>query len=254
MACSGGGADEGPVWPDATTNLAHPLGEHPRLERPLAVLPRQVHATKAIGVPADGPTRAKLRPMSLTTYGSPATVPSAAVSSARLLRRAAPWRPMCRSSTPMNASVRSPSAARSRPTATPMALRGGRSTRRRRNARPVPGFGRRLEALIADEAAAAKVPLSGARRWFLPRWCGAHVRQADAPRYGGVWAICCGLPEFAAVPVDLLSGDGRPALVQWGTRDPIVATDQAEAVASLEAGGWKARAHATTWPTARRSR
>ncbi|HAB58790.1 MAG TPA: hypothetical protein DCE75_12135, partial [Acidimicrobiaceae bacterium] len=62
---------------------------------------------------------------------------------------------------------------------------------------------------------------------------------------GGVWAICCGLPEFAAVPVDLSNGDGRPALVQWGTRDPIVATDRAEAVAaSLEAGGWNTEAYA----------
>ena len=105
-----------------------------------------------------------------------------------------------------------------------------------------------LEALIADEAAAANVPLE---RCYVGGFSqGGYlaltlVGKADAPRYGGVWAICCGLPEFAAVPVDLSSGDGRPALVQWGTRDPIVATDQAEAVAaSLEAGGWKTRAHA----------
>jgi predicted esterase len=53
------------------------------------------------------------------------------------------------------------------------------------------------------------------------------------------------LPEFAAVPVDLSTGDDRPALVQWGTRDPIVTTDQAEAVAaSLKAGGWNMEAHA----------
>ena len=105
-----------------------------------------------------------------------------------------------------------------------------------------------VATLTADEAAAAKVPLE---RCYIGGFSqGGYlaltlVGRAGAPRYGGVWAICCGLPEFAAVPVDLSSGDGRPALVQWGTRDPIVATDQAEAVvASLEAGGWKTRAHA----------
>ncbi|MGB0614642.1 MAG: alpha/beta hydrolase [Acidimicrobiales bacterium] len=105
-----------------------------------------------------------------------------------------------------------------------------------------------LEALIADEAAAAKVPLE---RCYIGGFSqGGYlaltlVGKADAPRYGGVWAICCGLPEFAAVPVDLSTGDGRPALVQWGTRDLIVTTDQAEAVAaSLEAGGWNTQVHA----------
>ena len=105
-----------------------------------------------------------------------------------------------------------------------------------------------LEAFIADEAAAAGVPLERciiggfSQGGFLAL---SLVGKEGAPRYGGVWAICCGLPEFASTPVDLSAGDGRPALFQWGTRDPIISNDRAEAVAStLGDGGWNLSAHA----------
>ena len=69
--------------------------------------------------------------------------------------------------------------------------------------------------------------------------------QVRAPRYAGVWAICCGLPEFSETPIDLSNGAGRPALFQWGTRDPIVGPDRAEPVAkTLGDGGWALSEHA----------
>ncbi|MEM9465213.1 MAG: hypothetical protein AAGA90_07555 [Actinomycetota bacterium] len=105
-----------------------------------------------------------------------------------------------------------------------------------------------LEAFIGEEAAAAGVPLERcviggfSQGGYLAL---ALVGKHDAPRYAGVWAICCGLPELAETPTDLGAGDGRPALFQWGTRDPIISTDRAEAVvASLDAGGWDLSAHA----------
>lgn len=105
-----------------------------------------------------------------------------------------------------------------------------------------------LEAFIADEAEAAGVPLERcviggfSQGGFLAL---SLVGKPDAPRYAGVWAICCGLPDFAAVPVDLSAGDGRPALFQWGTRDPIIGADRAGAVVdALRDGGWELSDHA----------
>ncbi len=105
-----------------------------------------------------------------------------------------------------------------------------------------------LETFIADEAAAAGVPLERcviggfSQGGFLAL---TLVGKPDAPRYAGVWAICCGVPDFATTPVDLGAGDGRPALFQWGTRDPIVPAERAEAAASaLRDGGWSLSAHA----------
>ena len=99
-----------------------------------------------------------------------------------------------------------------------------------------------LEQFIADEAAAAGVPLERcviggfSQGGYLAL---ALVGKPGAPAYAGVWAICCGLPEFSATPIDLSNGGGRPALFQWGTRDPIVGADRAEPVAkTLGDGGW----------------
>ncbi|MEM9202820.1 MAG: hypothetical protein AAGC53_14235, partial [Actinomycetota bacterium] len=81
-----------------------------------------------------------------------------------------------------------------------------------------------LEALIAAESEKAGVPLERciiggfSQGGYLSL---ALVGKVGAPRYGGLWAICCGLPDMATAPVDLGDGDGRPALFQWGTRDPI---------------------------------
>ena len=105
-----------------------------------------------------------------------------------------------------------------------------------------------LEQFIADEAAAAAVPLERcviggfSQGGYLAL---SLVGKPGAPRYAGVWAICCGLPEFSETPIDLSNGAGRPALFQWGTRDPIVGPDRAEPVAkTLGDGGWALSEHA----------
>ena len=168
------------------------------------------------------------------------------------------WRPMCRSSTPMNASVRSPCAAVPLPNGDTDGASwwsiDTETTQRDlgqfRAGRRVGGPDRRRGRCREGPARAVL------RRWFLPGGYLALtlVGKADAPRYGGVWAICCGL-RVRRRAVDLSSGDGRPALVQWGTRDPIVATDQAEAVvASSRPADGRRGLTPTTWPIARRSR
>jgi len=70
----------------------------------------------------------------------------------------------------------------------------------------------------------------------------ALALRSGAPRYGGVWAMCCGLPEVDGLRLDTEpgSGAGRPALIQVGERDPIIPPDRGRAAAAaLEAGGWK---------------
>ena len=105
-----------------------------------------------------------------------------------------------------------------------------------------------LETFVAAEAAAAGIPLERCVVGGFSQ--GGYLALALAgrpggPRYAGVWAICCGMPEFEGHPVDLSAGDGRPALFQWGTRDPIIDADRAEAVvATLGDGGWALRHHA----------
>lgn len=105
-----------------------------------------------------------------------------------------------------------------------------------------------LESFVAAEAEKAGVP---SERCILGGFSqGGYLALALAgkpggPRYGGVWAICCGLPAELGLDVDLSHGDGRPALFQWGTRDPVIGPDQPrEAIAVLEAGGWEVRHHA----------
>ena len=104
-----------------------------------------------------------------------------------------------------------------------------------------------LQNLIAAGASSAEVPIERcviggfSQGGYLAL---SLVGMAGAPRYGGVWAMCCGLPEMARTHVDLGEGAGRPALFQWGTRDPIVSEERAEAVAdALGSGGWNLSAH-----------
>ncbi|MEO1058832.1 MAG: hypothetical protein AAFY28_18150 [Actinomycetota bacterium] len=104
-----------------------------------------------------------------------------------------------------------------------------------------------LESFIADEADKAGVPLERcviggfSQGGFLSL---ALAGKPDAPRYAGVWAICCGLPEAPGLSVDLSHGDGRPALFQWGTRDLFIGPDRPkEAIGALESGGWDVRHH-----------
>ncbi len=105
-----------------------------------------------------------------------------------------------------------------------------------------------LEAFIADEAERAGVPLERcvvggfSQGGFLSL---ALAGRPGAPRYAGVWAICCGLPNVPDLEVDLATGGGRPALFQWGTRDAFIGPDQPkDVIATLEAGGWDLRHHA----------
>lgn len=105
-----------------------------------------------------------------------------------------------------------------------------------------------LESFVAEEADKAGVPpercvLGGfSQGGYLAL---ALANKPDAPRYAGVWAICCGAPSTLGLDIDLSGGAGRPVLFQWGTRDPVIGPEQPrEAIASLEAGGWDVRQHA----------
>lgn len=105
-----------------------------------------------------------------------------------------------------------------------------------------------LESFVAEEADKAAIPLE---RCILGGFSqGGYLALALAgkpggPRYGGVWAICCGVPSALGLDVDLSGGGGRPVLFQWGTSDPVIGPDQpGEVIGVLEAGGWDVRHHA----------
>ncbi|MEM9651168.1 MAG: hypothetical protein AAGA65_03660 [Actinomycetota bacterium] len=105
-----------------------------------------------------------------------------------------------------------------------------------------------LENLIAEEADKSGVPLERcvvggfSQGGFLSL---ALAGRAGAPRYAGIWAICCGLPDDHGIDLDLSNGDGRPALFQWGTRDPVIGPEPPKKVIeTLDAGGWELRHHA----------
>ena len=104
-----------------------------------------------------------------------------------------------------------------------------------------------LEAFIADEADKAGVPLDRcvvggfSQGGYLSL---ALAGRPGAPRYAGIWAICCGVPHVDGLEVDLSEGGGRPVLFQWGTKDPVIGPDQPqEVIATLQAGGWDLRDH-----------
>lgn len=105
-----------------------------------------------------------------------------------------------------------------------------------------------LEDFIANEADNAGVPLERcvvggfSQGGFLSL---ALAGKAGAPRYAGVWAICCGLPGAPDFEFDLSDGDGRPVLFQWGTKDPVIGPDApAEVISTLQAGSWNLDHHA----------
>ncbi|MEM1333030.1 MAG: hypothetical protein AAGG08_06175 [Actinomycetota bacterium] len=104
-----------------------------------------------------------------------------------------------------------------------------------------------LEEFIATGAAAAGVPLERcvvggfSQGGYLSL---ALAGRPGAPAYAGVWAICCGMPKPPGLDIDLSGGDGRPALFQWGTKDPVIGPDQPqEVIAALADGGWDLRHH-----------
>ncbi|MDH3682844.1 MAG: hypothetical protein OEV40_23165 [Acidimicrobiia bacterium] len=102
-----------------------------------------------------------------------------------------------------------------------------------------------LVELIAAEAGQAGIPLERcaiggfSQGGFLAQ---AVVGAPAAPRYAGLWAMCCGVAEVDGVEIDLSPGAGRPALVQYGRRDAIIPPERTMAVATgLEAAGWNCR-------------
>jgi predicted esterase len=99
-----------------------------------------------------------------------------------------------------------------------------------------------VEELIETETQAAGIPrercvIGGfSQGGFLTL---ALTGRAKAPRYGGVWAMCCGMPDVPGVPLDLAVGARTPALVQYGEQDPIVIPETVTAAAStLRKWGW----------------
>lgn len=67
----------------------------------------------------------------------------------------------------------------------------------------------------------------------------ALALRAGAPRYGGVWAMCCALPEVAGLELDPDAGIGTPALIQVGELDQIISPDRGRAAAAtLKEAQW----------------
>ncbi len=104
-----------------------------------------------------------------------------------------------------------------------------------------------VEVMIADEANKAGIPLERcvvggfSQGGYLAL---ALAGKVGAPRYAGVWAICCGVPKVEGLDLDLGGGDGRPVLFQWGTKDVVIGPDQPkEVITTLEDGGWDLRHH-----------
>jgi predicted esterase len=68
----------------------------------------------------------------------------------------------------------------------------------------------------------------------------ALAARAGAPRFAGVWAMCCAMPEIAGLQLDPSAAAGTPALVQVGERDAIITPDRGRAAAAqLGAAGWR---------------
>jgi len=72
----------------------------------------------------------------------------------------------------------------------------------------------------------------------------ALAGRAGGPRYAGIWAMCCSLPNVAGFDIDLAPGAGTPALLQYGRRDPIISAERSAAVAdTLTSAGWQVTSH-----------
>lgn len=67
----------------------------------------------------------------------------------------------------------------------------------------------------------------------------ALAGRVGAPRFAGVWAMCCGLPEVEGLTLDFAAGGGTPALIQVGEQDPIIVPARGRAAAdALREAGW----------------
>ena len=99
-----------------------------------------------------------------------------------------------------------------------------------------------LDDLIRTECAAAGIApercvLGGfSQGGFLAL---ALALRSGAPRWGGVWAMCCAMPEVDGLELDVPAGAGTPALIQVGDRDVIIPPERGRAAAdALRAAGW----------------
>jgi predicted esterase len=99
-----------------------------------------------------------------------------------------------------------------------------------------------LDEFIGAECEAAGVPrgrcvIGGfSQGGFLAL---ALALRPGAPRYSGLWAMCCALPSIDGLEFDLSAGAGTPALIQVGERDAIITPDRGRAAAAaLRDAGW----------------
>jgi phospholipase/carboxylesterase len=101
-----------------------------------------------------------------------------------------------------------------------------------------------VEQLVIDKSESYGIPLERcviggfSQGGFLAL---AAALSVGAPRFGGVWAMCCGLPEVDGLELDLSpgSGDGRPALIQVGELDPIMPPERGRTITTaLRGAGW----------------
>lgn len=68
----------------------------------------------------------------------------------------------------------------------------------------------------------------------------ALATRIGAPRYAGVWAMCCAAPEVDGLATDPAAAAGTPLLWHYGTEDPIISVARAEATADrFDAAGWQ---------------
>ncbi len=99
-----------------------------------------------------------------------------------------------------------------------------------------------VAAFVESQARIADIPLDRcvlggfSQGGFLAL---ALALRVDAPRFAGVWAMCCGLPEVDGVELDLSSGTGTRALIQVGEQDTIIPPERGRAAAAaLRDAGW----------------
>lgn len=74
----------------------------------------------------------------------------------------------------------------------------------------------------------------------------ALALRAGGHEFGGVWAMCCAMPEVDGLDLALGdgSGAGRPSLIQVGERDQIITPDRGRAAADqLASAGWNVSSH-----------
>jgi phospholipase/carboxylesterase len=67
----------------------------------------------------------------------------------------------------------------------------------------------------------------------------AVAGRVGAPRFAGVWAMCCALPQVEGLALDLAAAAGTPALIQVGEQDQIIVPARGRAAAeALREAGW----------------